>query len=393
MSEEKRPFVRPATGPSVDLPGRRKMGRLGGVRFACVAEDGRRRYILVPTLCFNCEAACGLLAYVDKETLEVRKFEGNPVHPGSRGRNCAKGPATLNQVTAPDRMLYPAAARRRARRREVGARVVGRGARRHRGPHPSRAARESTRRGDVPRRPARRGRLHAARLAVVGHRRPQQPHERLLGSRAYGYAFWMGDDRPSPDYANARCILLISAHLETGHYFNPHAQRIMEGKQRGAKLIVIDTRLSNTASQADYWLSPWPGSEAAILLAIAKILVETRRIDREFLRRWVNWEEYLRARCPGLTEVEFEAFLGALEREYAEYTPEFAERESGVSADTIRAIAEEVARAGTPLSSHVWRSAAAGNLGGWQVARALFFLNVLTGSVGTPGGRLAERVP
>ena len=42
-----------------------------------------RRYTLVPTICFNCESACGLLAYVDKTTLEVRKFEGNPTHAGS----------------------------------------------------------------------------------------------------------------------------------------------------------------------------------------------------------------------------------------------------------------------------------------------------------------------
>ncbi|MFM8894896.1 MAG: hypothetical protein ACKOE2_05840, partial [Actinomycetales bacterium] len=53
-----------------------------------------RHYMLVPTTCFNCESACGLLAYVDKETMEVAKIEGNPAHPGSRGRNCAKGPAT-----------------------------------------------------------------------------------------------------------------------------------------------------------------------------------------------------------------------------------------------------------------------------------------------------------
>ena len=66
-----------------------------------------RHYMLVPTTCFNCESACGLLAYVDRETGQVRKFEGNPEHPGSRGRNCAKGPATINQVTDPDRILYP----------------------------------------------------------------------------------------------------------------------------------------------------------------------------------------------------------------------------------------------------------------------------------------------
>ncbi|MDH4118953.1 MAG: formate dehydrogenase, partial [Acidimicrobiia bacterium] len=64
-------------------------------------------YRLVPTTCFNCESACGLLAYVDKASGEVRKFEGNPAHPGSRGRNCAKGPATLNQMYDPERILYP----------------------------------------------------------------------------------------------------------------------------------------------------------------------------------------------------------------------------------------------------------------------------------------------
>src|SRR5216110_3504666 len=66
-----------------------------------------RHYALIPTICFNCEAACGLLAYVDQDTLAIQKFEGNPVHPGSRGRNCAKGPATLNQVEDPERILYP----------------------------------------------------------------------------------------------------------------------------------------------------------------------------------------------------------------------------------------------------------------------------------------------
>ena len=57
-----------------------------------------RNYTLVPTTCFNCEAGCGLVAYHDKETGEIRKIEGNPHHPGSRGRNCAKGPATINQI-------------------------------------------------------------------------------------------------------------------------------------------------------------------------------------------------------------------------------------------------------------------------------------------------------
>src|SRR5688572_3927006 len=66
-----------------------------------------KHYSLIPTICFNCEAACGLIAYVDKADLSIRKLEGNPHHPGSRGRNCAKGPATINQVNDPERILYP----------------------------------------------------------------------------------------------------------------------------------------------------------------------------------------------------------------------------------------------------------------------------------------------
>ena len=46
----------------------------------------------------------------------------------------------------------------------------------------------------------------------------------------------MGFDRPSADFANARVTFLISSHLEAGHYFNPHAQRIMEGKVQGSSL-------------------------------------------------------------------------------------------------------------------------------------------------------------
>src|SRR5207245_540202 len=172
----------------------------------------KRRYSLIPTICFNCEAGCGLLAYVDRETLAIQKFEGNPVHPQ---------------------------------------RV-----------------------------------FHA--WGIDGH----NSHTNVCSASARaGYAFWHGMDRPSPDHANARFILLLSSHLETGHYFNPHAQRIMEAKARGARIAVLDTRLSNTASMADWWLAPWPGSESAVLLAMAHILVREKLYDREFVRRWVNWEE------------------------------------------------------------------------------------------------------
>ncbi len=348
-------------------------------------ERVEHRYMLVPTTCFNCESACGLLAYVDRESLQIRKFEGNPEHPGSRGRNCAKGPATLNQVYDPHRILHPL---KRTGRRGEGKwqrvswdEVLDELAARIRG-----AIREG--RGNEVMyhvgRPGEDGYTERVLAAwgIDGH----NSHTNICSSNGRaGYHYWMGLDRPSPDHAGAEVILLVSAHLESGHYFNPHAQRIVEAKSRGAKVIVFDVRLSNTATHADHWLSPQPGSEAAILLAIAGHLIRGRRYDRDFVRRWWNWKEYLAVRHPDRAPA-FEAFEEELATLYAEYTFEHAARESGIEARVIEEIAEVVARAGTRLSTHCWRSAAAGNLGGWQVSRTLFLLNALLGAIATEGG-------
>jgi anaerobic selenocysteine-containing dehydrogenase len=195
----------------------------------------------------------------------------------------------------------------------------------------------------------------------------------------------MGMDRPSPDYSNAKVILLVSSHLETGHYFNPHAQRIIEGKKNGAKLIVFDTRLSNTATHADHWLSPYPGSEAAIFLAIANWMIGEGKYNREFVRRWWNWQEYMEVvnNEPGAS---FENFEEHLREVYSEFTFEYAATESGIDAATLLEVAKVVSTAGTRFATHNWRSAGSGNLGGWQVARTLTLLNALLGALATEGG-------
>jgi len=344
-----------------------------------------RKYMLVPTICFNCEAACGLLAYVDKHDLTIRKFEGNPEHPGSRGRTCAKGPATINQVHDPERLLYPL--------KRSGPRGSGQwerttwdevldtfASRIHRALIENRRTEVMYHVG----RPGDDGYMDRVLQSwgVDGH----NSHTNVCSSGArLGYALWQGADRPSPDYSQARFILLISSHLETGHYFNPRAQRIIEAKASGSKIAVIDTRLSNTASMADYWLSSWPGSEAAVLLAMANVILQEERFNGAFLRRWVNWEDTLRALRPD-AESTFDNFLEAIKAHYATYTPAYAERESGIAAAMIVQVAREIAAAGTAFATHVWRSAASGNEGGWQVARCLEFLSVLTGSIGTRGG-------
>jgi anaerobic selenocysteine-containing dehydrogenase len=344
-----------------------------------------RHYHLVPTTCFNCESACGLLAFVDRETGEIRKFEGNPLHPASRGRLCAKGPATINQINDPDRILHPlkrVGGRGEGKWEKIGwqeavATIAAR----------IRKALEENRKNEVVYhvgRPGNEGFMERVLQAwgVDGH----NSHTNICSSGArFGYAIWQAYDRPSPDHANAEFILLISAHLESGHYFNPHAQRIIEGKLSGAKLAVIDPRLSNTASMADYWLPTRPGTEAAALLAMARVILDEGLYDAEFLRRWVNWDVYLREAHPS-RPCQFEEAIAALKEDYARFTPEYAADECGIPAATIVEIARRIGRAGHRFAAHNWRGPSSAHLGGWQVARCLHLLSVLVGAVGTDGG-------
>ena len=374
-----------------------------------------RHYTLVPTVCFNCESACGLLAYVDRDTLEIKKFEGNHKHPGSRGRNCAKGPATINQIYDPERILYPL---KRVGKRGEGKwkRISWEDALSEIGEKMN-ASRKKRRDGIMYHvgRPGEDGFTNRCieALGVDGH----NSHTNICSAGASaGYYLWSGFDRPSPDHAKANVILLISSHLETGHYFNPHAQRIMEAKNNGAKLITFDPRLSNTASKSDTWLPTWPGSEQTVLLAIANHMIQNDLYDKEFVRKWVNWREALQLikdqnyegvdidlpgegiwdRLKGLLDGgkfdarddrgDFEAFDRLLKQLYSEFTFERAAEESQVPIERIIEAAESVAGCQGRLATHTWRSASIGNLGGWQVARCLLFLNVLTGSIGTEGG-------
>jgi len=343
-----------------------------------------KKYSLVPTTCFNCEAACGLVAYVDQETKAIRKIEGNPFHPGSRGRNCAKGPATLNQVNDPERILYPM--------KRSGPRGSGKfervswdevldtlAARIRKAIVEKRLTEVMYHVG----RPGHDG--YAERVlqawGVDGH----NSHTNVCSASArLGYTLWSGYDRPSPDYANARFTLLISAHLETGHYFNPHAQRIIESKMKGGKIAVCDVRLSNTASMSDYWLATRPGTEALMLLGFAHVILKEAMYDREFLESWVDWRTWLNNK--GRAGEGFDAFLQGLNEEYAFATPEHVAEVTGLEAETIVAVAREIGAAGGRFSAHVWRNAASGNEGGWQVARCLQFVSALVGAVGSEGG-------
>ena len=100
------------------------------------------------------------------------------------------------------------------------------------------------------------------------------------------YAFTFGVNTPMPDFANTDCILLWG-HNPSATWL-AYATRVAQAKARGAKLIVVDPRREGLANKADRWLRVRPGSDGALALGIAHLLIEEERYDTAFVRQWSN---------------------------------------------------------------------------------------------------------
>jgi hypothetical protein len=174
------------------------------------------------------------------------------------------------------------------------------------------AFQEAAATGHVPGRPGHERTMDRILKAwgIDGH----NSHTNVCSASArLGYALWSGYDRPSPYHANARFILLLSSHLEAGHYFNPHAQRIMEGKLAGAKLAVMDPAPTPPPGRLlDAHLS---GQRVGRAAGHGK--VPDRAWPTPLRRALTTWREYLADWHPG--EATFARFVAF--REHCKVTP------------------------------------------------------------------------
>ncbi len=91
---------------------------------------------------------------------------------------------------------------------------------------------------------------------------------------------------PAIDYEKTNLIFLVGYNIL--HTKPPLARKVLDAKQRGAKLIVVDPILSPTAAKADIWLAPRPGTDLALFLALHHVIIREKLYDAEFLRTWTN---------------------------------------------------------------------------------------------------------
>jgi anaerobic selenocysteine-containing dehydrogenase len=133
---------------------------------------------------------------------------------------------------------------------------------------------------------------------------------------------------------------------------------------QGAHLVVIDPRRTPTADKAHLLIQPRPGTDGALALAVAKILIENEWIDFPFIQKYVSG---------------FEAFRHSLES----CGPEWAENITGIPVHAIRHLAQLMGtiKPMTILPGYGMQR----YTNGGQTIRCLLALQVLSGNIGKPG--------
>ncbi|MCA8956774.1 MAG: molybdopterin-dependent oxidoreductase, partial [Planctomycetes bacterium] len=319
-------------------------------------------------MCQLCSTVCGITGWVKDG--RVIKVDGNPADPNSRGRMCARGQAALNHLYHPERLLYPLA--------RVGKRGEGRWRRISWDEAYDMVASKLQavqRSGKLEEFAFHQGRSRSndivQRFLRAFGTNTHLNHRGLCSAarRAANLTYLFESDWDLGDYENAKYILNFGSNMFEAHQGHvAGAQRVQRGRfENGAKLVTFDVRMSNTAGNSDEFYMPFPGTDGAIALAMAHTLIQEKLYDDQFFREWAN--------CG----------IDALWEQIKAYTPQWAEKTSGVSAVVIQRIAREFAAA-APHATTMCNRGSSAHINGYYNDRAIGLLNVLVGSVGKQGG-------
>ena len=102
----------------------------------------------------------------------------------------------------------------------------------------------------------------------------------------YARKFTFGTGVTALDFAQTGCVLLWGHNPSTA--WLTHAEGALAAKARGARIVVVDPRSAGLANKADLWLRVRPGSDGALALAVAGVMIEEGWYDEAFMRRWSN---------------------------------------------------------------------------------------------------------
>lgn len=320
----------------------------------------------IPTTCEMCFWRCGVIAKVVNG--KVVKLDGNPLHPNSRGKLCARGHGGIGLLYDPDRLKTP---------------LINTGSR---GEAKFKKASWDEALNFVAERMLKIKQNYGAEsIALLTHGTISTYFLHLLqafgspnfampsfalcrGARGVAFELTFGEDVGNPerlDLKNSKVIVLIGSHLgENAH--NSQCQEFAEAVGRGATVVVLDPRFSTAAGKAKYWLPIKPATDLAILLAWINVIINEELYDKDYVAKYTL----------GFNEVA---------QAVKEYTPEWAQKETEIPASIIIETARLLGRNKPNVLIHPGRHTAwySDNV---QRQRAVAILTAILGAYGRPGG-------
>ncbi len=321
------------------------------------------------TLCRQCDDRCGIEVHLeDGRIVDIRP---NKDHPWNRGRLCVKARAAIDMVYHPDRILMP------LKRTESGWQEI---------PLDQALDEIAARLTGIAERHGRRS-VSVWKGEAVGFMQQEDVARRFI--HAFGSPNYLSNDSacwtsghiayslvdgawPVPDFEHADCIVVWGTNPVASH---PNVNQLITiARRKGAPLIVVDPRLSESARRADLHVPVRPGTDGALAWGLVHLFVENGTYDREFIERhtvgFAQVAEYARA-----------------------FTPEFVEKETGVAAATVRAMAQMMAAAAPRVTIYV-DSGLEHHENGVNNIRAVAMLDAFLGSLDVEGGnRLFDDPP
>lgn len=331
------------------------------------AQSAETKVSYIPTICEQCVWRCGVIARVENGV--VKKLEGNPNHPNNWGKLCPRGNAGIETMYSSDRIKFPliragergsglwrkaswdealsyTADQMKKIKEKYGAKAM---------------IFNSTDNLSQP--------FFEVLLKAYGTPNYGTQRSLCFNATTTGFFYTYGVPQPGTDYTNCKYMIFTGRNLAEG-ISNNETQELIEMIARGAKVIVLDPRFSKTASKAE-WLPVRPGTDSAFFLAMINVIIKEKRYNESFIQKYTQGFE-------------------ALEKEVAQYTPEWAEKQCEISADTIYRIAREFAAAAPQAIAHPnWRSSNFVN--SFQTERAIAIVNALVGNWAQPGGLVPDQ--
>ncbi|OIN99643.1 MAG: thiosulfate reductase [Desulfovibrionaceae bacterium CG1_02_65_16] len=317
------------------------------------------------SVCGMCTVRCPIA--VDVDDGKVVSVFGNPHAAGLKGSLCARGaagPALLYDDERPQTPFIRAGARGEGKWRAVSwdealDYVAGKLAD-IRAKHGPESLLLSDRGGPF---------VDLTRAFVRGFGSPNYCNHDTACARNVQHAaqsvFGFGRKELVYDLKNARHVVLQSRNILEAINVK-EVNDLMDARDAGCKLTVVDIRANVPGSKADFFFMVRPGTDYAFNLAVINTILAEKLYDRKFVKEWI-------------------ADMDALRAFAAPYTPEFAEKETGVSAESLRQFVRQFAKAAPQVVWHPgWMTARYDD--SFYVSRTAYIINALMGAIGAKGG-------